>query len=397
MIRINSKMKILRGFTLIELLVVVGIIGFMASMITYALLGAQTDARVAKTRSTIQKINDVILQQWEEYRYRPVDMRKSSYFGTVPMSSRAQVHFRAMILRDTMRMEMPDRITDLIYEPSCYVVPSHILGAPNFGFLSQRAVPQKYGIMLSALLNSVRGTGLESTLQLSASTQISAGYFSGTGPLQIAGPVVGPASISAWIEKVQSSELLYLIVSTSNYGGTPALELFRASEIGDPDNDGLLEFIDAWGQPIKWLRWPAGFPSDLNRYAEADAMDPQKTDWRFNNPAFPSQSVQPQTIIPLVYSAGPDGVYAIIDDNSAAPVVYATMKQASNSQSYVDPYFVWVGNVANGDSVAANLVPNPVGAADPRANRTNQMGSIHPSFVDASDDNITNHDLILEP
>ena len=160
---------------------------------------------------------------------------------------------------------------------------------------------------------------------------------------------------------------------------------------------GLLEFIDAWGQPIKWLRWPAGFPSDLNRYAEADAMDPQKTDWRFNNPAFPSQSVQPQTIIPLIYSAGPDGVYAIIDDNSAAPVVYATMKQASNSQSYVDPYFVWVGNVANGDSVAANLVPNPVGAADPRANRTNQMGSIHPSFVDASDDNITNHDLILEP
>ncbi len=250
MIRRSMNLKNRLGFTLIELLVVIGIIGFMASMITYALLGAQTDARVAKTRSTIQKINDVILQQWEEYRYRPVDMRKSSYFGSIPMSSRAQVHLRAVILRDTMRMEMPDRVTDLIYEPSCYVVPPHILASPNFGYLVQRAVPQKYGIMLSALVNSVKGSGLESTILTSANNQINSGYFVGTGPTQVASPVVGPASIPLWVEKVQSSELLYLIVSTSNYGGTPALELFRSSEIADPDNDGLLEFVDAWGSPL---------------------------------------------------------------------------------------------------------------------------------------------------
>ncbi len=73
---------------------------------------------------------------------------------------------------------------------------------------------------------------------------------------------------------IQPSELLYLIISTANYGGAPALELFRPSEIADPDGDGLLEFIDAWGKPIQWIRWPAGYPSDLNRYANTDALDP---------------------------------------------------------------------------------------------------------------------------
>ncbi len=76
---VSRTKRDLRGFTLVELLVVIGLIGFMSSMIMYALLGAQTDARVARTRSTIQKLNEVILQQWEEYRYRPVDMRKGSF------------------------------------------------------------------------------------------------------------------------------------------------------------------------------------------------------------------------------------------------------------------------------------------------------------------------------
>ena len=104
--------KTRRGVTLVELLVVMGLIGFLASMVTYALLGAQNDARTARTRGTITKLNDIILTQWEEYRYRPVDMRRES--ATAPLSARAQAHLRMLILRDTMRMEMPDRVSDLL-------------------------------------------------------------------------------------------------------------------------------------------------------------------------------------------------------------------------------------------------------------------------------------------
>jgi hypothetical protein len=35
------------------------------------------------------------------------------------------------------------------------------------------------------------------------------------------------------------------------------------NDIGDVDDDGMPEFIDAWGNPISFLRWAPGFESDL--------------------------------------------------------------------------------------------------------------------------------------
>jgi hypothetical protein len=179
-------------------------------------------------------------------------------------------------------------------------------------------------------------------------------------------------------------------VATSNYGGAPALELFRPSDIGDPDEDGLLEFIDAWGKPIRWIRWPAGFPSDLNRYAISDAMDPQRTDWRFANSNF-AEEEKPQTIVPLIISAGTDEQFgARFDflDQSATPFAYALMRQGTGlNQFYIDPFFVFVNGGPNNSNSDADLKPS--------AGRSNQLGSI--VNVDAAADDVTNHDLILEP
>ena len=210
------------------------------------------------------------------------------------------------------------------------------------------------------------------------------------------------SSFQQWHQAVQSSELLYLIVANSNYGGTPALEYFRPSDIGDPDGDGLLEFVDAWGNPIRWIRWPAGYPSDLNRYAGTDAMDPLRTDWRYS--AWP-EPVQPQTIVPLIVSAGPDEQFGIrfefgyIDSNNQSiekPVVYAHMTQGYgiSDRFYVDPFFTWDGinHKHNGDESAPPLIAElptfPIGY------RANQLGSV---ISDLATDNITNHDIILGP
>ncbi len=57
-----------------------------------------------------------------------------------------------------MRMEMPDRIEDLLYAPSHYIVPMHITGQAG-GYLSQRAIPQRFGLLhktlQAAILNSI--------------------------------------------------------------------------------------------------------------------------------------------------------------------------------------------------------------------------------------------------
>ncbi len=215
-----------------------------------------------------------------------------------------------------------------------------------------------------------------------------------------------------WNERVSSSELLYLLVSTLNFGGSSALEHFRPSEIGDVDEDGLLEFVDAWGNAISWLRWPAGYPGDLIRYADDDAMDPVKTDWRYRGSAIPADW-RPRTLLPLIFSNGSDGISGIqVDFSITSPIVYATQKWPTGPSPfgtttigsggtpnpnvhhlhgdyyYPDPFFTNDG-----------LIPAP--ATDPNGFRTNQLGSLPTIVAGQSNefyaDNVTNHDLILEP
>lgn len=413
----TSKTKNVRhGFTLVELLIVVGLIGFMSSMIMYALLGAQTDARVSKTRSTIQKLNEIILQQWEEYRYRPVDMRKASFVpGNAALPTplpRTQTHLRTVILRDSMRMEMPDRAGDLLFEPSQYVVPMNM---PSGAFtqagsyLSIRAYPHKFGALYSALYSALVNSSDPKVVAAKASYPLIApGSFATAGGVaisssatQVPAPLFsnGIAGIAVWEEIIQSSELLYLIVSTSNFAGSPALEMFRPSEIGDPDADGLLEFIDAWGQPIRWIRWPAGYPSDLNRYANTDAMDPLRTDWRFADNTWPEQH-KPQTIVPLIVSGGADEVFGETfnftnGSGQVVPLVYALMRQGTGlGQFYVDPFFTW--DFTNNGPNGANST-QPYDSSNIAGYRANQLGSIATTNQTFAADDITNHDLILEP
>jgi prepilin-type N-terminal cleavage/methylation domain-containing protein len=395
------------AFTLIELLVVMGLIGFLASMLTYALLGAQADARVARTRGTITKLNDVILAQWEEYRYRPVDMRLDSANG--PLTARDQAHLRMLILRDTMRMEMPDRVTDLVYTPSAYF---SIAGTPK---LHKSTYAHKYGTiyqsLASALENSTHGGLIPRTFE-----QLLRGYESTETllwPNRVFPTTVvtlNESALNSLHEAVQSSELLYLIVASSQYAGSPALENFRASEIGDSDEDGLLEFIDAWGNAIHWIRWPAGYPSDLNRYSGTDAMDPLKTDWRYSPGLGWQEHQQPQTIVPLIVSRGADEQFGIIFDaedffmpgqtpsGTLQRIIYAKMQQGS--RYYIDPYFTWdyQNRQANGTQSARPF--NETSAPPGVPPRGNQLGAILLQLIDGSDntfatDNITNHDIIL--
>ncbi|MDO4550760.1 MAG: type II secretion system protein [Planctomycetia bacterium] len=100
------------------------------------------------------------------------------------------------------------------------------------------------------------------------------------------------------------AELLYLMVM-----GLPgAPESFMGGEVGDTDNNGLKEFVDGWGRPIMFIRWPAGFlPPDMitslqtgNPTTDHDPFDIMGVDEN----AF--------AIYPLIYSAGGDGQFGIL-------------------------------------------------------------------------------------
>lgn len=413
------------SFTLIELLVVVGIIGIMSSMVLFTLAGAQNEARAARTRGTIQKINEIILQKWEEYRYKPVDVRlppqasapiPGSQPPRYPVSPRDAARLRMTVLRDTMRMEMPDRITDLLYEPSQYTVAyrNDINDATSFaGTKIERAIPHGFALIYDALRTQIN------TLRAQGHPRWTNGLVLNPLPINTtypAGTSVGRYSSDSdanWSNAVQSGELLYLLVATSQYGGASALEYFRPSEVGDPDEDGLLEFLDAWGESIAWIRWPAGYPGDLVRYADADAMDPLKTDWRYR-PGI-AADWQSRTLVPLILSAGNDQQFGVTFDfagSNSPPIAYATMTWPGGTSPngtdkgayyqagpyyYPDPFFTfdYQSSQPNGPN---REIPYPDDVVNfPRGYRANQIGSIPAGAAALATDNITNHDIILEP
>ena len=311
-----------KGFTLIEMLITITILGILAAAVMGALQSARETAKAAKTKATITKLHYIIMARYDSYRTRrvPVDVREfvTAHSGagdiydandsTKLHGTRAHAHARLVALRDLIRIEMPDRWSDVVLD--------HSSTTP------QQEVP----IAPSLLSNGF-------------SSSISARYFR-----LYRDALTDTGGDIAKIGKNSSSECLYMIVMSI----PEAAEQFQNSEIGDVDGDGLKEFIDGWGHPIKFIRWPVGFvdyerlnlltptsgtfsgqtgpagsvggpvlrwdsPSDLqsgNRQEQPDPFDSMGIGGGFSqwDGAAPGPGY---TVFPLVYSAGPDGIYDI--------------------------------------------------------------------------------------
>lgn len=54
----------------------------------------------------------------------------------------------------------------------------------------------------------------------------------------------------------ENPEMLYWFITNGPTFGSDVQTDFNSSEVGDTDGDGLKEFIDAWGKPLRFYRWP---------------------------------------------------------------------------------------------------------------------------------------------
>lgn len=81
--------------------------------------------------------------------------------------------------------------------------------------------------------------------------------------------------------KTARAEMLYalLVEGRGPFGSMFTTTDFSATEIGDTDGDGLPEFLDPYGEPIQFFRWPTHFASEYQR----GAFDPQAFDGVDNN------------------------------------------------------------------------------------------------------------------
>jgi prepilin-type N-terminal cleavage/methylation domain-containing protein len=275
-----------RAFTLVELLVVMTILGLLASMVMFALASAQESARVAKTESTINKINAIIMRKYDSYRTRrvPVDVKAvaafKSYLNGPPGWARARID----VLHELMRMEMPDSFSDISDGP----ITKWKTGSTTVT-MTRPSASQAY----FTTLQSKNAAALNTT-------------------------------------KLQQAMCLYLIV-TKGCDDPDVLEEFAPDEIASDDATGLNYFVDGWGSAIYFLRWAPGFVSPLQQSAATatshdpfDPMgvyktpsDPSKSGY---DPKFPTGNKPP--LFPLIYSPGPDKGYEL---ETAPGIRYSTI------------------------------------------------------------------------
>ena len=403
----NTTMPARSGFTLIELLVVISIIGFMSGMFLVAYQGASQESNIQKTRSTIQKISEVLNARMDEYINYPIALRNAtaalppnmvSWDGTRETVSVLRERGRLLVLRDLIRMEMPDHPDDLKYTTFW----SSLSGLPNN---LPRPVPTGLGTT-PAFANP----GFQISAPLTSRTRALIARLSKVGPVE---------PILRWDELNANAELLFLIVEGSDLNGTSAIELFGKSEIGDTDGDGLKEFIDAFGTPIRWIRWPAGFPGASRFYP--DMLDPslidpgpprrllinsEPLDRLGTDPGWATTLRKPGTgLSPLVISAGTDrqfgirfreinrysppatpptpvGVFAGIDSYSSAEAPWVDTPAKYGLSGFTDPWYprdpsfigIRMGEIVTG---APNDLENgqPVGPRNAGDNISNFEGS----------------------
>lgn len=142
-----------RALTLVELLVVIAIIGILATLFLGAMFGVMESAKVMKTRAMIVKLNNLIMPRYESYRTRRVPIQITQ--GT-PVNVAAR--YRVDALHELMRMEMPDRMTDIVDPPITLSYPpvNPQPSPPAGGFITRPALSQAYYNALAAITAPIR-------------------------------------------------------------------------------------------------------------------------------------------------------------------------------------------------------------------------------------------------
>ncbi len=230
------------AFTLIELLVTILIISLMSMALIAALGGVRETARQMRTQQFIMRLSAQIMPRYHSYKSRqlPVDP-----FDSIPMANPGNAGgnladrerlrlawFKLWGMRSLMMMEMPDCYGDLMLQSPWLMNQSGSQGgglAPyvptlRTAYIDQiRFLTKNYSDSETALLNKLDNATPNYT----------------------------------------GAECLYLIVESSITDRDLYNVCFNDTDIADVNQNGIPEFVDAWGNPIWFLRWPAGFVSPL--------------------------------------------------------------------------------------------------------------------------------------
>lgn len=350
----NQKSKV--GFTLIELLMVIAIIGILTGLSLLVLADSAKNAKISRTKTQVRKLNNLILDRWESFETRRMPFRLSGgAVATREPKNASRIRLYAM--RVIQRMEMPDRMSDIIaVDPGVNL--TDVIAVTDLqsltDFYSER---DTFGNLVNPIDVPLVAGGTYTLPLATFENSLNNFYFRQIQSVVIARSTT--ANPMTWGELIanQGPECLYMILTSIQDEFGNALEQF--SDIGDFDNDGLQEIHDSWGTPINFLRWAPGIsetgaPSTTGTISpiqsaisteDPDPFDPLQSDPKFDDAKPDNDTFR---LVPLIYVAGPDRVYDIwrrdeLDrtafDGNDALVNYSFPSPEANQVN--DPYWGW--------------------------------------------------------
>ena len=374
------------GFTLIELLVTITIIGILASMALAGMSIANSHAKVIKTKSTITKLHNQMMQRWESYRNRRLPVEPRSILMSTGTPQYTYATGVMTTLAANLNAASPGKGNSLLVPSTSplYPTPAQVAVVRLLAVreLQQFEMPTGWGDLVDFKATPAPTPGqwtLRPTNILPTWPQLAQRYLAklnAAGTALMAQSGATSASVTQQLDTYDSAEALYMILSNNTDESWSAAD--QVKDIGDTDGDGLPEFQDAWieslrsytpkgaaNKPIQWIRWPAGFYNNIggNNWLLSDYQgdvfqpdpmtfsldyhdyfDPLKLDLPTGTTGGGTPQPRGYQLTPLIYSAGQDNEYGITpsawNDNAYTqqqqqalvgdPYAYSTQSSPSN-------------------------------------------------------------------
>ncbi len=223
---------------MVELLIVIAIIALLMSLTFSVMYGLTTQAEEVATTTTVRKIDALLQQRMDAFNRAFKGNRLDAAVSIVSVTLAGQQIFgvreevkEILAKKRSFRFEFPQRLDERLFEehPPTGTAPK-VAGLPDSLFKAF-AEPEAR----QQLVNEGNATPTAQDV-LDRATQ----------------------NWQKHRPETESAELLYFALTASTSYGVGAVDTdrFTDEEVADTDEDGLPEFVDAWGQPLRFYRWP---------------------------------------------------------------------------------------------------------------------------------------------
>lgn len=256
--RLAEQQRLRRAFTLLEILVVVVIISLLIGILGTTVTTSIRKAREAATVTLIEKINGLLDDRRKGFERaiksrdfeRIVQLRKQSLeaggiFGVSPRV------IESIARKEFYRELFPQRYLDMT---------PRIATGPLTGVPTSIAGEDANGNGTLDAGEDLNGNGVldKADPSLVAEDKNANGVIDPGEDVNGNGKLDGYVNFNHKPETESAAILYFMLTQMQSFGVTPVGEgEFRVgNEVRDTDGDGLLEFVDGWGRPLRFYRWP---------------------------------------------------------------------------------------------------------------------------------------------